>query len=57
MLPLVRPFWGWRGMLLWLAVVLPALLLIAPQWSELTQGVADRVFAVDNLLMIWLLFP
>ena len=57
LLPLVRPLWGWPAMLLWLAVVVPALILVAPNWSELTDGVADRVFAVDNLLMIWLLFP
>jgi putative peptide zinc metalloprotease protein len=57
MLPFVRPFWGWKGMLVWLAIVVPALLLVPPHWDELTHGVADRVFAVDNLLMIWLLFP
>lgn len=57
MLPFVRPLWGWRGMLLWLAIVAPALLLVPPHWNELTSGVADRVFAVDNLVMIWLLFP
>lgn len=57
MLPFVRPFWGWRGMLLWLALVLPAIFLVPPNWNELTNGVADRVFAVDNLVMLWLLFP
>jgi putative peptide zinc metalloprotease protein len=57
MLPFVRPWWGWRGLLAWLAIVLPALLLVPPHWDELTHGVADRVFAVDNLVMIWLLFP
>jgi putative peptide zinc metalloprotease protein len=57
LLPLVRPFWGWKGMLIWLTVVLPALLLVPPHWDELTHGVADRVFAVDNLVMLWLLFP
>lgn len=57
LMPFMRPFWGWRGMLLWLAIVLPALVLVPPNWSELTEGVADRVFALDNLLMIWLLFP
>jgi putative peptide zinc metalloprotease protein len=56
-LPWMRPLWGWSGMALWLAIVVPALLLIPPHWSELTNGLADRVFAVDNLLMIWLLFP
>jgi putative peptide zinc metalloprotease protein len=57
MLPWVRPLWGWPGMVLWLAIVIPALLLVPPHWSGLTNGLADRVFAVDNLLMIWLLFP
>ncbi|RPI43731.1 MAG: hypothetical protein EHM59_14645 [Betaproteobacteria bacterium] len=57
LLPFVRPFWGWPAMVVWLAIVVPALLLVAPNWDELTSGVADRVFAVDNLLMIWLLFP
>jgi putative peptide zinc metalloprotease protein len=57
MAPWIKPLWGWRGTLLWLALVVPAIVLIPPHWGELTNGVADRVFAVDNLLMIWLLFP
>ena len=57
MMPVVRPLWGWPAMLLWLAIVVPALLLVPPHWSSLTNGIADRVFAVHNLLMIWLLFP
>ncbi len=57
LIPFVRPVWGWPLMLLWLVAVVPALVLVPPHWNELTHGVADRVFAVDNLLMIWLLFP
>ena len=57
MLPLIRPLWGLRGMAAWLAVVVPAIVLVPPHWSELTNGIADRVFAANNLLMIWLLFP
>ncbi|MCC6531966.1 MAG: hypothetical protein IT531_05415 [Burkholderiales bacterium] len=57
LMPIVRPLWGAPALLLWLAIVAPALLLIPPNWSELSNGVADRVFAVDNLIMIWLLFP
>jgi putative peptide zinc metalloprotease protein len=56
-LPFVRPLWSWWGVAFWVAVVVPALLLIPPHWSDLTEGVADRVFAVDNLLMLWVLFP
>src|SRR5262245_6672011 len=50
LLPVARPLWNWRGMLIWLAIVLPALLLVPPHWSELTNGIADRVFAVNNLV-------
>lgn len=57
LIPFVRPLWGRWGALLWCAVVLPALFLVAPNWSELSGNVSDRVLAVDNLLMLWLLFP
>ena len=49
--------WGRPGAILWLAVVLPALLLLPSRWPELTQNVADRVLQVDNLLLIGVLFP
>jgi putative peptide zinc metalloprotease protein len=57
LLPWVRPWWGPLGFALWLLIVVPALVLVFPHWTELTHGVADRVFAVDNLIMLWLLFP
>lgn len=56
-LPLVKPFAGRAGTLLWLAVVGPALVLAAVHWSELTYGMADRVLIPENLLLIWLTFP
>jgi putative peptide zinc metalloprotease protein len=52
-----RHVWGWPGALLWLAVVLPALLMLPPQWPELTRNLGDRVLAVDNLLLVALVFP
>lgn len=54
---LARPVWGRWGALAWFAVVLPALLLLPPHWGELTQNFSDRVLAVDNLLLLWLIFP
>lgn len=54
---LARPIWSRWGALAWLLVVLPALLLIPPHWTELTHSLSDRVLAVDNLLMLWLIFP
>lgn len=56
-LPLIHPVWSRWGGLLWLAVVLPALLLLPSQWDALTGNFADRVLATDNLLMLLLVFP
>jgi putative peptide zinc metalloprotease protein len=53
----VKPLMGWFGALLWLAVVLPALVLVAIHWSDLTNNLLDRLFAPQNLLLIWLIFP
>lgn len=52
-----RLLWGRWGALLWLAVVLPAMILIPPHWQDLTNNFSDRVLAVDNLLLLWLVFP
>jgi putative peptide zinc metalloprotease protein len=55
--PLIRVLWSRWGGLLWLAVVLPALLLVPLHWAELSNNFSDRVLAVDNLLLLWLVFP
>lgn len=43
--------------LTWLAVVLPALLMVPAQWSQLSANSTDQLLATDNLLMLALLFP
>ena len=57
MTPYLRPFFGWLGVLLWLAVVVPALVQAGVLWSELSEGVLDRLFTPGNLLVVWLIFP
>jgi putative peptide zinc metalloprotease protein len=54
---LIQLLWGRWGALLWLMVILPVFILLPPQWGALTQNFSDRVLAVDNLLMLWLVFP
>jgi putative peptide zinc metalloprotease protein len=54
---LIRHVWGPWGAVLWLAVVLPALLLLPAHWLELSNNLSDRVLAVDNLLLLGLVFP
>lgn len=53
----VRPLFGWFGALLWIAVVVPAVVLAGQHWSELTENVTDRLLATENLLLLSLVFP
>jgi len=55
--PAIGFIWSRWGALIWLAVVLPALLLVPPHWADLTNDFTDRVLAVNNLLVLYLLFP
>ncbi|MGQ3050191.1 MAG: site-2 protease family protein [Roseateles sp.] len=52
-----RTLWSRGAGLLWLAVVLPAVLLLPAQWGELTGNLSDRVLQADNLLLMALIFP
>ena len=55
--PLVRPFFGWGGAVLWLCIVIPALLIGAANWSDLTADILDLMTTPQNLLLLWFLFP
>lgn len=57
MLPYVKPLWGWPAAIAWLMVVGFALVLVGMHWRELSGDVIDRVFSVQNLLLIWFVFP
>ena len=54
---LIGLIWSKWGGALWLAVVLPAALLIAPHWPELSNNFTDRILAVDNLFLLYFVFP
>jgi len=54
---LLRLIWSGWGALAWVAVVLPAFVLVWPHWPELTHNFSDRVLAVDNLAVLYLVFP
>jgi putative peptide zinc metalloprotease protein len=56
-LPYVRPLIGWFGVVLWFAVVVPALLGAFLHWPELSEGFVDRVLTPQNVFVIWLIFP
>lgn len=56
-LPWYRPLFGWGAALVWCLVVGAAIFGAAVHWSELTENLADRVLAPQNLLLIFLTFP
>ena len=56
-LPVFGPLFSLPGLLLWLALVLPALVLAGEHWTELTTGVGDRILAADNLLLLAMCLP
>ena len=53
----LRPLANARGIALWLAVVLPAVVLAVVHGRELTGDAAERLLAADNLLLLAVLFP
>ena len=53
----LRPVLGIRGVLLWLAVVLPALALVPLYWPDLTLNFGEQMLAMDNLLIMAVVFP
>ena len=53
----VAPLFGWAGALLWLAAVLPALILVGMYWPDLTQNITDKTLATENLIIMACVFP
>ena len=56
-MPYVGWMFGWIGALVWLAVVGTGTILAAAHWTDLTENVADRLLAPQNLLLLWLVYP
>ncbi|MBL8486359.1 MAG: peptidase M50 [Rhodocyclaceae bacterium] len=57
LVPRLRPLLSPWGAALWLLVVATGATLAAMRWQALTHGLADRVLALENLLLIALVYP
>jgi len=55
-LPVVRPFLGPLGVVLWLAVVGAAVLALVPRWVDLKAGAANAIDGFENLVFLWASF-
>lgn len=53
----VRPVFSRITLLLWCALVIVMLFLVGQHWDELTRNVTDKVLAVDNIILLWLIYP
>lgn len=54
---LAAPFFSLPAALVWLAVVITAAVLAFMHWDALTTNLADRLLALENLLLLWLIYP
>jgi len=54
---LVLPFANWLGKLIWISVISIAMVLMLSNWPDLSKGVADRVMAPSNLLLLFFIYP
>ncbi|MBV1959593.1 MAG: hypothetical protein KUG53_02550 [Pseudomonadales bacterium] len=57
MLPWVRPFANRAAFIVWLMVLVSAIFLAVQHWQPLTENVVDRALAMENLLLLWFVFP
>lgn len=53
----VKPFIGWKGVVLWLFVVACGTLLASRHWEELILNTSDKVLSLNNILWIIVLYP
>lgn len=54
---IVAPLFTVPAFLVWIVVVVIGVALAIVHWSELTSNLADRVLALENLLVFWLIYP
>jgi putative peptide zinc metalloprotease protein len=55
--PAVAWLFGPLGIILWLLALVPALVIGAMHWNELTGSLSDRVLTADNLVMLLVVYP
>lgn len=53
----MKPVFSKIGLFIYCLIVLSAFYFALVHWSELTQNLADRVLALENVFILWLVYP
>ena len=56
-MPLVRPLFGWFGIVLFAAVIGSGMVLAVTHWPALTENIADRLLVAESLLLLVITYP
>jgi putative peptide zinc metalloprotease protein len=54
---LVRPLFGWLGIVLWMALVGSAAVMAALYHAQLASNIDDRILGAENLLLMAMVYP
>jgi putative peptide zinc metalloprotease protein len=54
---LARPFFSRTGLVLYLILLIFSLSLASFHWKELTMNLTDRILALENMFLLWLVYP
>ncbi len=52
-----RLLFSWPGFVVWLAFVIPGVVLAATNADVLMESVLDRLFSAQGIILLWFLFP
>jgi len=54
---LIRPIFSITGLIICSILLLISLSLAVINWTELTMNLSDRVLALENMFILWLIYP
>lgn len=54
---LANRIYTWLGLIIWLAIIAPAIFLAGVHWQTLTNNMSDRMLSTSNLFILWCTYP
>lgn len=56
-MPLVRPLFGWVGLILWMVLVMSGVVSAGIHWQDLTTDITDRVLSTQGIALLLIAYP